>query len=68
MQVCGILDSSDGERFEVRARIGTVEIVIPRDTADALRLDSGRARRLARLILKAADQADTILRPDQACR
>jgi len=67
MQVCAILESSHGERLEIRAGSGTAEIDIPRDAATSLCLDSGRARRLARLLLKAADQSRYARLPNRIC-
>ena len=59
MRVCGVLQSDDGVRYEIRAGERRVELDIPRADADVMSFDSDTARRIGEALIKAADVADT---------
>jgi len=63
MRVCGVLQSDEGIRYEIRAGAGRVEIDIPSGEVDVLSFDSETARQIGQTLIKAAEAAGMAVSP-----
>ena len=65
MQAWGILRTTSGGNLEIRSRDRSVEILLPERPDEPLIVESQIARKLAKALMSAADQADARIGPSR---